>query len=378
MATSQPVGLIVGKGFTKACCALRTARFRSIAARWNPEAFDSAYGASPSPVQLDDGSSWLTGEEVTTFAAGQAVALTDRRRYEEPAFRALARQALAQVVPSRGGPLWLRTGMPTAWYQDRQARQQLADALMEAAAPWGVERLEISPESAGAFFALLFAGGRLDRTAMARQYGVVDWGFQDVNLALFADGRYVRGESLPIGIGEALRVVQRLIAADPALRLELSLPEVDAALRTGAIFVDGENRPLPAGTQEALDGLLTPVLASARTMWPEGGRRLHGVILSGGSVVPFAPALWAEWPQILVPGAAALPTVLDQARETVLPSSTGPLTPARIRAALADAHRLTAEAIRRAVAAADPQMLPAAGFALAAAVQAQAAALSQS
>lgn len=375
----QHVGLIIGKGFGKAVCGLRTARFRSLAARWEPAAFDGAYGAPPRLTQLDDSSNWLVGDEVTTFLPAQAVALTDRARYAESAFRAMTRHALAQVVlPAQAGPLWVRTGMPTAWFGDRTARQALVDAITEAATPWGVQNVDVSPESAGAFFALLLPSGRVERPVLARRYGVIDWGYRDVNVALFEQGRYVRGESVAVGISEALRTIQRLISADPALRLELSLPEVDEALRSGAVFVDGHNVPLPVGTQEALDGLLTPVLALARSLWPEGGRQLHGVILSGGSVVPFAPALWAEWPQILVPGAAELPSALDRARETVLPSISGPVTPARIRAALADGHRPTAEAIRRAVAAADPQMLPAAGFALAAAVQAQAAEFFQS
>jgi hypothetical protein len=298
----QPVGLIIGNGFGKASSDQRVARFPAVAAPHTDVGYDGEIGRGPHIVDLNGSGKWIPGDDAITFAPRHMVQITDKARYRNPSFVALVRHALTLVAREADG-LWIRSGMPGAWYNDLVARAELEAAIRAAAAPWGTVTVKIAPEAAGVFFAYVFESGSLDRTRMQGHVGVIDAGYRDVNVAYFKDGSYIAGDSVPGGMLDSLATIKRLIARDPELRLELALHEVDAAVRAGGVRVDGVQRPLPSGTQEALLKGVNAVLGVGRSLWPNGGRTLDALVLGGGGAIPLGPALAGEFAQLVVPGA---------------------------------------------------------------------------
>lgn len=292
----QNVGLLVGHGFTKAVCGGRCAVFPSIAAPAAASDFDTALGAARRVVELEEGGNWLVGRDALDFAPGRLVSILDRARYRSPAFVALARAAIGHVVPELG-PLRLMTGMPAAWFPDKTARSELEAAILEAARPWGEAIVSVAPEPASIFYSYVFESGSLDIARTKGAVGVVDCGYRDVGVALFNDGRYISGESIPGGTVEALREIKRLVAQ--SYGLELSLHEVDGAVRSNEVVVDGLVAPMPEGTASALLRALETVTATGRSLWPNGGRGLRTLLLGGGGAYHLAAPLQQRFPQLV-------------------------------------------------------------------------------
>lgn len=302
----QPIGLIVGHGFTKAVQhhTARTVVFPSIAAPAAPADYDALSGGRRAIVALDgDRGDWLVGADAATFGGARAVATLDRSRYRSPAFVALARHALAQVA-SGPGPLRILSGMPAAWFADGAARADLEAALIEAAAPWGDAVITVAPEAAGVFYSHVFEPGGLNLTRTAGEAGVIDLGFRDANVARFADGRYVDGASIAGGTVEAMKEIRRLIAG--AYGLELSLADVDAAVRAGGVWVEGQYRPLPDGAAPALRRGVGAIVAAGRSLWPNGGRSLRALLIAGGGAALIGEALRESFPHATIISGAQL------------------------------------------------------------------------
>ena len=291
----QPIGLIVGHGYTKAVSETTTSILPSVAAPATAADYETTLGPGRRAVALNGQGDWIVGEDALIFAPGRLVSILDRSRYRSPAFLALARDALTRVV-REPGPLRILTGMPSAWFADQAARSQLAEAIRHAAAPIGEASVTVAPEAAGLYYAWLFESGRLDQARLGQTVGVIDAGYRDVNVALFAGGRYVGGESVPGGTHEALKEIRRLIAA--AYGQELSLHEVDQAQRAGSLIVDGTPRPLPDGASQALTRGLGTILAAGRSLWPNGGSSLHAIVLGGGGATRLQEPLAREFLQL--------------------------------------------------------------------------------
>jgi hypothetical protein len=329
----RPVGLIIGHGYAKAVSGGRIARFPAVAALAQETGYESAIGHGPAAIQLNDLGEWIVGEDALMFAPQRLVSILDRTRYTNPSFIAIARQALVQVV-SDPGSLSIMTGMPAAWYADQPARAALEAAVRVAAAPWCDVVVRIAPEAAGVYYAYVFETGVLNRARVQGAIGAIDAGYRDINVAYFKDGRYVAGESVAGGIVDALRQIKRLIAA--AYGLELALHEVDAAMRADGVQVAGIRRPLPDGSLEALHAGLDSIIATGRSLWPNGGKTLDALVLGGGGAVLLGPAIRAVFAQTVVP--------YTDLRETQ-----------------------TSDDIRDRITRADPQLAGARGFAAAAA-----------
>jgi hypothetical protein len=143
MTTTAAIRLIVGHGYTKVQGPGGTTCFPSVAAlapTHEGKLVDSALGTPrTSVIEVDDGSVWIAGTTALITAPNRLVSILDRARYGSPSFVALAREALRQVLPEPV-PMRILTGMPAAWFADATARQHLADAITQAARPWGRPR----------------------------------------------------------------------------------------------------------------------------------------------------------------------------------------------------------------------------------------------
>lgn len=337
------IGLVQGHGYGKlvglelgGAQPARTAVYPAVAAPASDQGYAGALGGTTATVRLADRSEWLVGEDALRTAPGRLIAMLDRERYATPAFQALLRYGLGQVLPPERTDLLVMTGMPAAWYADAAARHQLELAITTAAQPWGVPQITVAPEAAGVFYAYVFEQGlaRVDR--IRGPVGVIDLGYRDANVALFVDGRYVGGESIPGGVITALRAIKAVISHE--YRLELALHEVDEALRQGGVRVDGRLLPIPAAADAELMRGLAAVEGVGRSLWPSGGRGLQALVLGGGGAARAAGWFRERFPMLVVPGAD-----LSQAA--------------------------TSDGLERLVRTARPQLAGAYGFAYAAAVQ---------
>lgn len=123
---------VQGHGYGKVVCIdgsggqpVRTAVYTSVAAPASDPGYAAAVGATAATVRLADRSEWLVGEDALRLAPGRLVSTLDRERYVTPAFQALLRHGLSQVLPREPAELAVMTGMPAAWYADAAARRQL-------------------------------------------------------------------------------------------------------------------------------------------------------------------------------------------------------------------------------------------------------------
>ena len=85
-----------------------------------------------------------------------------------------------------------------------------------------------------------------------------------------------------------------------ACGLELSLHDVDLAVRRGGLTVEGERRTLPPGSAEALTKGLETVVTTGRSLWPNGGRGLDALVVGGGGAHVLAEPLRRAFPHAVV------------------------------------------------------------------------------
>lgn len=297
--TMKAIGLIVGHGFVKAASATTSVAFPAVAAPAGAAEYAAETGRGDERLRMNGSGEWLVGQEAITFAPQRLVSILDRARYTSPSFAALARHALGLVAKEKEA-LSILTGMPQAWFSDTAARTALETAIIHAAAPWEQVTVKVAPEAAGVFYAYVFESGRLDTERTRGSVGVIDAGYRDVNVALFDGGRYVAGESVAGGMSDALKEVRRLISQ--AYGLELSLHEVDQVVRQQCLTLNGLQRPLPDGAHAALVRGLDTVIATARSLWPNGGRTLRAIVLGGGGARVLGERIQQAFPQAVVPG----------------------------------------------------------------------------
>ena len=301
-----PIGLQIGKGYAKAARGRSQdiVEFPAVAAPAPQQEYESEVASGPDRVSLNGHGPWIVGEPALVFAHQYAATTIDRERYVQTSFQAIARYALDQLVVA-SEPLYIMTGMPSAWYMDTTTVAGLTEALRDAAARWSGSQVEVVPEAAGVYYASLYEHGTLDPKRTRGSVGVIDAGYGDVNIALFHDGKYVAGESIPGGSVTALREIKKQLAQ--TYRLELSLLQVDAAVRANGVRLDGDWHPLPDGATTELLKSLEAIKAAARTLWPNSGRTLERVVLGGGGAARLAAPLRAAFPTLVVPYATLPP-----------------------------------------------------------------------
>ncbi|MFV9506123.1 MAG: hypothetical protein AB4911_16350 [Oscillochloridaceae bacterium umkhey_bin13] len=338
MSTAIALGLIPGFGFHKAVSATCTVRIPAIAIPAPDPASQSELDPRFALVTLPDGSRWIVGEEALSVPTAQHIPVLDRNRYHEPRFLAVLQATLHAALPTDPAAITLCVGMPSVALFDQSARAALEAAIHTAIAPHHVAQLTIVSEAAGIYYADLFEGGQFHRERRQGLSGVIDIGFRDFTIALFADGKPVLFESRPGGMVTVMRAVRSRIAS--SYGLELSEHEVDAALRNKQVRLGRRLVPLPVGTDETIRDALGMITTTARSLWPDGGQRIPRILCGGGGAPLLVPHLIRAFPnaEIHVPDLPAAP--LDLAPTTADP----------------EAEARWSEAVRWAVSEADPQL----------------------
>lgn len=231
-------------------------------------------------------------------------AIFDRSRVRDATYRLLFVACLAELAQQypEGTSLNVVTGLPVAFFADRsdvvislegEYRLQLEDTVV-----FDVEQVYVVPQPFGSLFReLLSEGGVISNVDVEHgRIAVIDAGTYTTDFIVSDSLRYVQrfSGSIPVGWSEALNNVQRELST--RYRLDLTLHEVDQAVRNGSARVKGEPISLEPLLAPAVRDLELAVVAKARDLWGEGVN-LDAMLITGGAAPQLAGALRAIYPQ---------------------------------------------------------------------------------
>jgi plasmid segregation protein ParM len=236
-------------------------------------------------------------------------AIFDRSRTRDETYRLLFVSSLAEFArySPQGGKLNVVTGLPVAFFADRddvvislagEYRIKLEDTVV-----FDVEHVYVVPQPFGSLFReLLSEGGVISNVDVEHgRVAVIDVGTFTTDFIVADALRYVQrfSGSVPLGWSEALNYVQRELSS--RYRLDLTLHEVDKAIRNGSARVKGEPISLEPLLAAAVRELEMALVAKARDLWGEGVN-LDAMLITGGAAPQLAGAIQSLYPQArLVP-----------------------------------------------------------------------------
>jgi plasmid segregation protein ParM len=237
-------------------------------------------------------------------------AIFDRSRTRDETYRLLFVSALAELARQypKGATLNVVTGLPVGFFADRddvvislagEYRLKLEDNTVV----FDVEHVYVVPQPFGSLFReLLSEGGVISNVDVEHgRVAVIDAGTFTTDFIVADALRYVQrfSGSVPMGWSEALNYVQRELSS--RYRLDLTLHEVDKAIRNGSARVKGEPINLEPLLAAAVRELEMALVAKARDLWGEGVS-LDAMLITGGAAPQLAGAIQAIYPQArLVP-----------------------------------------------------------------------------
>jgi plasmid segregation protein ParM len=302
----------IGYGYTKGV-GPNGVRFSFPSVIGNAEdiAFTSDLIASQSgPLVQYGGRRFFYGEQAI-LQSRLRTAIFDRSRIRDETYRLLFASALAELARyyPEGADLNIVTGLPVGFFSDRgdvvislegEYRLQLEQTVV-----FDVGHVFVVPQPFGSFFReLLNEDGVISNVDVEKgRVAAVDIGTYTTDFVVADALRYVQrfSGSIPVGWSEALNNVQRELS--DRYRLDLTLHEVDKALRSGGARVKGQPINLQPLLTPAVRELEAAIVAKARDLWGEGAT-LDAMLVTGGAAQHVAGALQVIYPQArLVPDA---------------------------------------------------------------------------
>lgn len=223
----------------------------------------------------------------------------DRLWIGSDAYYHLFLAALTEMSRATAVDLTLVTGLPVAFYGDRQQLQErLVGAHLVAREKRRAQRFEVVtcrviPQPFGALLAeALDDRGRVaDQRLATGRVGVVDVGGKTTNL-LSVDRLAEVGKettSIPLGAWDVARAVTAYLA-DHCPGLELRDHQVQDAIRARSVTYYDQVVDLASVVDEVLDGLAEQVVSECGHLW-NGGANLAAILVAGGGAHLVGPAV---------------------------------------------------------------------------------------
>lgn len=280
-------GVNAGHGYTKLVVINRFGR------QLDPVVFPSqlaeagsqqVQGATRQPTRIEaGGSSWWVGEDAQL--ADTQLTMHTAERLEDIAFiPALVRSAyerLSLLDEQMGGVCV--SCLPATWAASRERCAALG-ARIRAGTPFTYERIRVIPEPVALLYSLLFDddGQEVGDPQLNGQVGVIDAGQVTLDLAVVRRRLPIEDRlatSADLGMAAALNKVRARLSG--ALDMDLSLYEVDQAIRTGHVRMYGDDVHLPDGWDRPLISHANAMAAWIGEAW-RGGAKLDAIVLGGG------------------------------------------------------------------------------------------------
>jgi plasmid segregation protein ParM len=145
--------------------------------------------------------------------------------------------------------------------------------------------------------AILGDDGRVvDADLAGRRVGVIDVGTYTTDYIVTDRMHYVGAKSSSITAGLAAAYGAIADEIERHYGLELSLPQVDEAVRNGYVKVEGRRQDVAHLTAPPLGDLADQIVAGVRERW-KNARDIETILITGGGAVVLQGRLSAHWPQ---------------------------------------------------------------------------------
>jgi plasmid segregation protein ParM len=297
------IGLDIGYGWTKATDGERAVHFPSLAGNAEEVGFHSDLAADGANRAVSvGGRTYFIGDWALLQSRFRFGSELYRERLEGDTFFVLYLAALSNYL-DRAGKLAVVTGLPVRWFDDRDALVERLSGQHRVAVGRLRKRVEIEqvvvvPQPFGALCtAILGDDGRVvDADLAGGRVGVIDVGTYTTDYIVTDKMHYVktRSSSITAGLAAAYDAVAGEI--ERHYGLELSLPQVDEAVRDGHVKVEGRRQDIARLTESPLGDLAGQIVAGVRKQWGNA-RDVEAILLTGGGAVVLQERLSAHWPQ---------------------------------------------------------------------------------
>lgn len=231
-------------------------------------------------VQIDDQGFWV-GEDA--LIGDHRTNISMARLNDQYFIPALVRAGLERLNIPRE-PSVAVTGLPAGWADDIELAKNLGALLRVAAAhTFSGAKIRVVSEPLGVLYsqAINHAGVRVQSELTTGRVLIVDIGHYTVNAVIVKNQRPEPASSYSFDSGTSTflgRIGQVIFAA---YGMQLSLFEVDQAIRNRGLLVSGEFQPLPAKVQLILAEAGTKIAAHLVEML-RGGTDIQKVLIAGG------------------------------------------------------------------------------------------------
>lgn len=243
-----------------------------------------------SSVQVKDDAYWV-GEDAL-YGDAQSEITKARLLKNDYFIPALVRAGLERLNVPRE-PAFAVSGLPVSWSDEVETAKRLGELLRVAAAHTFAGGIRVISEPLGVLYSLALdhTGQRVQIELLDGMVLICDIGHLTVNVAVVKNGRPVPSMafSFDLGTSSFLNRIGQIIFA--TYGMDLSLAQIDQAVRNGGLLVSGKFEQLPAKVQTVLHDAGMKIVGKLTEMLHDSSTGIQTMLIAGGGAE--LPALTA-------------------------------------------------------------------------------------
>lgn len=232
----------------------------------------------------------------------------DRAWIDSNAYRYLMLAAFTEMTTATSCDLAVVTGLPVAFYSDRDALRDRFLGVHRVAREgrraqlFRVTDARVIPQPFGALLAetLNDHGKVVDQSLAAGSVGIIDVGGKTCNLLRVNELAEVGRETSSVSVGawDAARALKEHLA-EHYPKLDLRDHQIIDAIIKRKVGYCGESVDLGAVVDAILEPMADQVMAQAGQLW-NGGAALDAILVAGGGALLLGPFLRRRFPHLRV------------------------------------------------------------------------------
>ncbi|ABX03323.1 MAG TPA: hypothetical protein DEF47_11290 [Herpetosiphon sp.] len=237
------------------------------------------------------GTLWWTGDDALLHPAPLSLR-SQQRLYDRHIIPALVKGALQRLKQPCGGACV--TGLPAAWSGERELAVALGSRLRDAVATQYYHGttlktgIRVISEPLGALYGVLLdpSGAITTSGYELSRVGVIDLGHNTVDACIVQAMNVVPESAMSFELGSASPLQQLQTKISGRYNLDLTLHEVDHAVRAGYVRVAGEECDLPTGWDRPWLANGQQVADALVRAWGSGAKLAAIIVAGGGAEMP--------------------------------------------------------------------------------------------